>query len=125
MNAVPIRTPLRAALLLALRALLIVWAGFWAWFVLAVSYGGSETPPPLWIPVVGLGALALLCLLGWKRPTAGGIALVATGLAAAAFFANPWARALLALPAILLGAGFLALRWRYSTDPGKRDLYSA
>jgi len=117
-----IRTPRHAGLRLVLRMLLVVWAGFWAWFVLAATFGGSEAPPPWWIPAVGLSTLALLVVLGWKRPTAGGIALLAAGLAAAAFFDNPWARALLAAPAVLLGAGCLALRWRYSTAPGKRAL---
>jgi len=117
-----IRTPLHAGLRLVLRVLLVVWAGFWAWFVLAVSYGGKEAPPPWWIPAVGLSALTLLVVLAWKRPAAGGVALVAAGLAAAGFFQSPSALALLAAPAVLLGAGCLALRWRYSTAPGNLRL---
>jgi hypothetical protein len=120
-----IRTPRRAGLRLVLRALLVVWAAFWAWFVIAASFGGTEAPPPWWIPTAWLSTLVLLLVLCWKRPTACGIALVVLGLAAAGFFDNAWARALLAAPAVLLGAGFLALGWRYSSAPGKRDLYSA
>ena len=40
------RVPARPVLRIALRALLVAWAGFWAWFALAVSFGGSEAPPP-------------------------------------------------------------------------------
>jgi hypothetical protein len=104
-NRVSVRSVPRAAL----RVLLAAWAGFWGWFVLAVSYGGAEAAPPWWIPAAGLGVLAVLVVLGWKRPLAGGIALVAVGLAAAAFFPNPAARALLAAPAVLLGLGCIAL----------------
>jgi hypothetical protein len=117
-----IRNPLHAGFRLILRALLIAWAGFWAWFVLAVSFGGKEAAPPWWIPAAWLSALALLVFLGWRWPKAGGIALVTAGLAAAGFFHNPWARLLLAAPAILLGAGCLALRGRYSTAPGNLRL---
>ena len=36
--------PARRVLLLVLRGLLLAWAGFWAWFVVMVSFG--EPPPP-------------------------------------------------------------------------------
>lgn len=91
--------------------LLICWAGFWAWFVVAVSVGESK-PPPLWIPVAWLGSLAGLVVLSWKRSTLGAVALLAAGIAAALYFPNSGARALLAAPAIGLGLGGLALRWR-------------
>jgi hypothetical protein len=104
----------RRALRLVLRGLLLAWAGFWAWFVIVVSVG--ELPrPPLWIPVAWLGSLALLVLLCWKRPTLGGLTLVAAGVGASVFFDNPGARALLAAPAIVLGLGCLvqgrSTRW--------------
>lgn len=95
------------------RVLLIAWAGFWAWFVLAVSLG-EPGPPPLWIPVAWLSGLATLVVLGWRRPTLGGIALVATGIWSAIYFDHAGARALLAAPAIGLGLGALALRWSAS-----------
>jgi hypothetical protein len=112
MNPDSNRVPVQPVLRTLLRALLIVWAGFWAWFALAVAYGGAEAPPPWWIPAGMLAVLALLVLLAWKRPMAGGIALVAAGAAAASFFRHPATQALLAAPAILLGIGCLALRWR-------------
>lgn len=91
-----------------LRGLLLVWAGFWAWFVIAVSLG--EPPaPPVWIPVTWLASLALAVVLCWRWPAFGGSVLVAAGLVSAAYFAHPGARALLAAPAVGLGLGCLAL----------------
>ena len=91
------------------RGLLLAWAGFWAWFVVAVSIGEPPPPPP-WIPLAWLGSLSGLVVLGWKRPELGGVALIAAGIGAALYFPNPGARALLAAPAIVLGLGGLALR---------------
>lgn len=93
---------------LLLRAALLLWAGFWAWFVAAVSLGEEPAPPP-WIPLAWFGALAGLVLLCWKRPVLGGLVLVAAALWAGWYFANGGARALLAAPALALGLGFLAL----------------
>jgi hypothetical protein len=93
-----------------LRLLLVAWAGFWAWFVLAVSFGEAP-PPPWWIPTAWLGGLAVLVLLCWRWPKFGGLVLVAAGLWAGAYFDNSGARALLAAPAIGLGLGTLALGW--------------
>ena len=90
-----------------LRALLVVWAGFWAWFVIAASLG-EPPPPPWWIPTAWLGSLAALVALCWRWPAIGGTALVVAGAWAGYVFANPWARALLAVPAIVLGLAFLA-----------------
>jgi hypothetical protein len=98
------------ALRLAVRGLLTVWAGFWTWFVLAVSLGESPRPPA-WIPVVWLASLALLVVLAWRWPRLGGIVLVAAGAGAAFYFPNPGARALLAAPAVGLGLGCLVQGW--------------
>jgi FtsH-binding integral membrane protein len=90
--------------------LVLWWAGFWAWFVVAVSIGESK-PPPLWIPLAWLASLAGLVVLSWKRSTLGGIALITAGFGAALYFPDASARALLAAPAIALGFGGLALRY--------------
>src|SRR5262245_25740763 len=91
-----------------LRGLLLVWASFWAWFVVAVSLGEAPAPPA-WIPLVWLAGLAGLVGLCWRRPRLGGAVLVGAGLWAGWVFATPGARALLAAPAIGLGLGCLAL----------------
>lgn len=104
MEATP-RPPHRLGLL-ALRLLLVLWAGFWAWFVVAVSLG-EEPAPPLWIPLAWLGSLGALVFLCWKLPRVGGLVLAAAALWAGWFFANGWARLILAAPALVLGLGFL------------------
>src|SRR5262245_53435174 len=83
------------------RGLMLAWAGFWVWFVIAVSVG-EPPPPPWWIPAAWLSSLTALVLLGWKRPTLGGLAFLGAGGWAAIYFATPGARALLAAPALLL-----------------------
>lgn len=93
---------------LALRGLLLVWAGFWAWFVVMVTLGESPSPA-WWIPVAWLAGLAALVVLGWRRPTLGGLALLACGAWAAVYFDNSGARALLAAHALVLGIGCLVL----------------
>jgi hypothetical protein len=102
--------PARRVLWLALRGLVLAWAGFWAWFVLMVTFGESPSPP-WWIPAAWLASLAALVVLCWRRATLGGLALVAAGVWAAAYFDNPGARALLAAPAIFLGLACLAVGW--------------
>jgi len=93
---------------LVVRGLVTLWAGFWAWFVVMVTFG--EPPaPPWWIPVAWLGSLAALVWLCWKRPTLGGLALAAAGTWSATYFDHPDARALLASPTIVLGVACLAL----------------
>jgi hypothetical protein len=99
------RTPsLLRGLRFALRAALLLWAAFWAWFVLAVSLG-EDPAPPWWIPVAWLAALLVLVALGWKCPRLGGALLIAAAIAAAIAFPDPGARALLAVPAAGLGLG--------------------
>jgi hypothetical protein len=93
-----------------LRGLLLAWAGFWAWFVLAHCFGESP-PPPWWIPVAWLSSLGALVGLSWRWPRIGGLALVAAGAWAASLFDHPGARALLSAPAIGLGLGCMALGW--------------
>ncbi len=95
------------SLRLALRGLLVLWAGSWVWLVLAVSYGGGEAPPPAWIPLAWLASLAALVLLTWRWPIAGGIALIAAAVWAASVF--PAARVILSLPALVLGLGHVLL----------------
>jgi hypothetical protein len=92
------------------RGLLLAWAGFWAWFVVAVSLGESPAPPP-WIPVTWLASLATAVVLCWRWPAIGGGVLVAAGLVSAAYFDHPGARALLAAPAVALGLACIAQAW--------------
>jgi hypothetical protein len=92
------------------RALLVVWAGFWAWFVVMVSLG-EPPPPPWWIPTAWLGGLAALVALTWWRPAVGGVVLLAAGLWAARYFPNSQTRLLLAMPSIVLGLVALATSW--------------
>lgn len=54
--------PARRILRLVLRGLLLAWAGFWAWFVLMVTFGESPSPP-WWIPVAWSASLAALVVL--------------------------------------------------------------
>lgn len=101
------RTAVSGIFRIVSRALVVAWAGFWAWFVIAVSLG--EPPaPPLWIPAAWLTSLAALVVACWRWPVAGGALLAGAGIWAGAFFANPWARALLAAPAVVLGLVILA-----------------
>lgn len=107
---------------LFLRALLLLWAGFWAWFVLAVSFGEAP-PPPWWIPVAWLGGLGGLVGLCWRWPRFGGLVLVAAGLWAGGRFDNSSARALLAAPAIGLGLAALTLGWSQRRVSGAAGLF--
>jgi hypothetical protein len=101
---------MRRACRALLRLALVLWAGFWAWFVIAASLG-EPPPPPWWIPAAWLAGLGALVLLAWRRPAVGGLALAAAALASAVEFDRWDTRALLALPALALGLGFLALAW--------------
>src|SRR5262245_18328023 len=92
MNVSPAsRGSVARALRFVLRGLLIALAGFWAWFVAMVSSGEAPTQH-WWIPVAWIGGMAALVVLCWKRPTLGGLALVAAGLWAGVTFAHPGAR---------------------------------
>lgn len=107
MNPTDRALPFSRVLRFLVRVLLLSWAAFWAWFVVAVSLG-EEPAPPLWIPLAWLVVLAALVTLGWRWPRVGGLVLIAAGVAAALGFRNPGAQALLAAPAVALGAGCLA-----------------
>ncbi|HEX6886293.1 MAG TPA: hypothetical protein VF530_23160 [Planctomycetota bacterium] len=89
------------------RGLLLLWAAFWAWFVVVVSLGEAPAPP-WWIPAAWLASLAGLVVLCWRWPGLGGALLLAAGLWSGAYFANGGARALLAAPAVALGLACLA-----------------
>ena len=85
-------------------ALLVLWAGFWAWFVVAVSLG-EKPAPPWWVPAAWLVGLGGLTAAGLLRPQVGGALLCAAGAFCAVYFRNPWAELMLAAPALLLGVG--------------------
>lgn len=81
--------------------LLLVWAAFWGWFVVASAW--NDMPRSLPYAAGGLLMLGGLTVLTLLRPHLGGLALVAAGIAAGLFFDHPFTRGVLALPAILIG----------------------
>ena len=87
------------------RVAVSAWAGFWAWFVLAVGISDVRDGLVGAVPIVGawLAALGALTASIWIWPRAGGALMIGSGIGAAVFFDNPWARVLLALPAVLVG----------------------
>lgn len=93
------------------RSLLLLWAGFWIWFVAVDVFSEPSRAAFGWgaLWLVSLGLLVLLC---WTRPLWGGLLLGAAGVWAASCFDNASARALLAAPAIALGLAFALIAWR-------------
>jgi hypothetical protein len=98
---------------IALRALLLLWAGFWAWFVVAVSLG-EKPAPPVWIPLAWLGGLAAVVAVTWRRPAIGGLLLLAGGAWLAYAFPKSWP--ILAAPALVLGVAATALARYAATE---------
>ena len=92
----------------AVRGALLAWAGFWIYFVLAVTFG-EPPPPPWWIPTAWITGLAALAFAAWRWPGMGGLALIGAGLVLAAKFDHPGARALLSAPAIGIGIASVLL----------------
>lgn len=88
---------------------LLLWAGFWLWF--SISDVISE-PTLAWQPYTFIGSLVALSLIAWKVPKVGGVLLVAAGLFAGYYFNNIWARGMLALPAMIIGAARVAAACR-------------
>ena len=89
---------------LTARCLLLIWAGFWAWFLLMHLDEGFET---VQIVVAGLALLTALVVLAFRHPLRGGIALIGGAVFSAWFFGNVYARLMLSLPALLVGVAFL------------------
>lgn len=107
--------------LYVVRGLLLLWAGFWTWFVLMtlVSEGLGGWPYALRF----LGPLAATVVVAWLWPRIGGLLLMLGAAFAAWYSDNAGARILLALPAALCGvacvlAGALATRMQVAADGG-------
>lgn len=90
------------------RVLLVLWAGFWAWFVASVGLSEGLFSSPY--PATGLALLAVLVAAAWRKPVLGGLLLLAFA-AFSAYLFRAGAQALLgvSLPALLLGLSFLVL----------------
>ena len=82
-------------------ALLAIWAGFWLWFSISVVVSEGTLA---WQPYTFIAAIIALALTAWRYPKVGGPLMIAAGLAAAFYYNNIWARTMLALPAIAIGA---------------------
>ena len=94
-----------------LRGLLLLWAGFWTWFIVMVlaSEGWGGWPHGLMIAVPIWGA----SVAGMLAPRFGGVLLLVAGVVAFWYFPHPGARTLLAAPALALGVAAIALGcWR-------------
>jgi hypothetical protein len=88
----------------------LAWAGFWAWFVVAVVVSEARHGVHGGIPVAGawLAALSALLVAVWRWPKVGGLAMIVAGIGAAVYFNNSGAQLLLALPAVAIGGLALA-----------------
>lgn len=84
-----------APLRLVARIALLLWAGFWTWFVVAVMASEGVAPEP----VAMLSGLWTVTALAWFRPRAGAAALVALSAWSLWCFRNGAALWLIALPA--------------------------
>ena len=77
------------------RTILLVWAGFWTWFVTMVM----TSEPPAVEPVIALAILWATTALAWFFPRFGGLVLVALSTFWLWRFGNDAALWLIALPA--------------------------
>jgi hypothetical protein len=109
-------------LVLAARALALLWAGFWLFFVIAESWV-CHTPVPMALPWVAMGLVFLfLAILPWRWERMGGLLPVMVGLSAEVAYAI-WSPArllvgirvlttvLLAGPPLTAGIVFLTHGW--------------
>ena len=94
------RPNLAATVLWISRALLLSWAGFWLWFIIASAKGDPAGLP--WRLLFG-GIAAGLLGVSWFWQRLGGVLMIATGLFSAWYFHNTSAYILLALPAVGIG----------------------
>jgi hypothetical protein len=101
----------------AVRVATLGWAGFWAWFAVAVVVSEVQKGQNAGVPfalgwLVGLSGLTAAV---WRWPRIGGIALIAFGIGAMWYFANPYAQMFLALPAMVIGG--LSIASAYAGRP--------
>jgi hypothetical protein len=90
--------------------LLLLWAGFWAWFIVSVVISDVRAGSTVAIAYGGgtLAALLGACAAARAWPRIGPIALIAYGVASAYVFQGASAMLLMAMPAIILGGVLLA-----------------
>lgn len=86
-----------------LQGLLLLWAAFWIWFVVAGHWNEIGTG---W-PYIGGGLVAIagITFAALRWPLVGGALLTLAGVGAAVFFDHTFARLTLALPMVALGMG--------------------
>ena len=93
------KTSRNRIVLYAGRTILVLWAGFWTWFVIGhfftEGFGCLPYALGFWVP------FAILTVIGWRWSRIGGATFVAAGGAATAYFGF---NATLVLPAIILGS---------------------
>lgn len=98
------------------RGLLILWAGFWTWFVVmtaATDDGGAWKYAGQFLAVLLIPAAC-----AWVFPRLGGMALILIGAWHLFFFRFGTVQLILAAPAIGLGVLFLVMGWRRARAPG-------
>ena len=99
----------------SLRGLVWLWAGFWSWFAVGGLVSGEEGA---WTHLLTPAGPALtMALLAIWRPATAGVLLTAAGLGALVWFNHPFARLVLAAPAIVLGVGLLLVTPRPASRP--------
>jgi hypothetical protein len=89
-----------AALRLVARLGLLLWAGFWTWFMVSVMASEGIALEP----VAMLSGLCTVTVLAWFRPRLGAVALVALSAWSLWCFRNGAAIWLIALPACAIAA---------------------
>ncbi|MFM9994849.1 MAG: hypothetical protein ACKVU4_03505 [Phycisphaerales bacterium] len=106
---------------LAARIAVAVWAGFWAWFIVAVLIGEARTGQTGGVAPGGimLAAIVAVSAVACLRPRWGGALLAVAGAAAAVYFRSADAWWLLAGPPIALGVMLVVLQaWRDDRQAG-------
>lgn len=88
--------------MVAVRFLLVCWAGFWIWF--CTMAGVSEGWPGLGYAGAMVGILAALTVATWRWPVVGGLVTLFVGVAGFLAYRGYAAQWLLCFPAAALGA---------------------
>ena len=87
------------------RSGLLLWGGFWAFFVIAAGSTDMRAGLPNTLPVIiaWLVSLTMLIVVAWRWPRVGGLILIAAAAASAMYFRYPNTWVLLSLPPAILG----------------------
>ena len=98
---------MRVSILSLARALALLWAGFWVFFVAAEAWA-FHTPPRLWLPWAGMLLLfVIVALAPWRWEMTGGFLLAGMGLLAGAAYVV-WGPARLPVASRLLTTAMFA-----------------